>query len=190
MFQNIGPSYLSALIPPTVNALSTYNLRNANNIQTIDSRTSLYYNSFLPSVIRDWNNLPLDTRNSDSLISFKRSLSDNLGVVPKHYYIGNRRIQSLHTRLRTKCSSLNNDLFLKNITDSPLCRCGNIENAHHFFLVCSFYRDARADLMYTISRVTNVTLEILLFGDSTLSLDSNKIIFEAVHKYIKETKRF
>ena len=49
-------------------------MRNANDIQTIDSRTTLYYNSFLPSVIRDWNGLPHGNRNADSLNSFKRQI--------------------------------------------------------------------------------------------------------------------
>ena len=37
MFNNLSPEYLSSLIPPTVNTLSLYNLRNAQNIQTIYS---------------------------------------------------------------------------------------------------------------------------------------------------------
>ena len=46
MFNNLSPEYLSSLIPPTVNNISRYNLRNAHNIQTIDSRTTQYFNSF------------------------------------------------------------------------------------------------------------------------------------------------
>ena len=46
MFNNLSPEYLSSLIPPTVNTLSQYNLRNAQNIQTANSRTTQYFNSF------------------------------------------------------------------------------------------------------------------------------------------------
>ena len=60
MFSNLPPEYLSSLIPPTVNTLSEYNLRNAQNIQTVDSHSTLYFKLFLPSSIREWNNLPLD----------------------------------------------------------------------------------------------------------------------------------
>ena len=87
--------------------------------------------SFLPSVIREWNNLPLDVRNSDSVNSFKRRLNDRDRYIPKYYYSGNRKLQILHTRLPTGCCSINHDLFLKHITDSPLYRCGEIETTEH-----------------------------------------------------------
>ena len=60
MFNNLSPLYLCSLIPPTVDTQSSYNLRNAHNIRTIHSRTTQYFNSFLPSTIREWNTLPLD----------------------------------------------------------------------------------------------------------------------------------
>ena len=62
MFNNLSPEYRSSLIPPTVNTLSQYNLRNAQNIHTVNTRTTQYFNSFLPSSIREWNNLPLAVR--------------------------------------------------------------------------------------------------------------------------------
>ena len=50
---------------------SRYNLRNANDVRTINARTKQYFNSFLPSSIRDWNSLPEELRNSESVSSFK-----------------------------------------------------------------------------------------------------------------------
>ena len=50
-----------------------------------------------------------------------------------YFFVGDRRPQVLHTRLRTKCSALNYEIHLKNLTDTPLCRCGNIETSEHFF---------------------------------------------------------
>ena len=192
MVNNLSPSYLSSLVPQPVNAVSAYNLRNSNNIQNVPARSNYYYNSFLPSTIRDWNSLPVDTRNSESLASFKRKLNSRITrtFVPKYYYTGNRKLQVLHTRLRTNCSSLNHDLFLKNITDSPLCRCGGIENVEHFFMSCPLYFNQRADLITSISVHTTVSLPIVLHGNSMLSFDINSVIFEAVQKYIKDTKRF
>ena len=133
MVNHLTPLYLSSLIPPTVNETSRYNLRNANNISTINARTNQYFNSFLPSTIRDWN------RNSTSVASFKHTLNQTNISVPKYFYVGDRRPQVLHTRLRTKCSALNYEICLKNLTDTPLCRCGNIENSEHFFLQCRYY---------------------------------------------------
>ena len=115
MYHNLSPSYLSSLVPQPVSAASTYNLRNSNNIQNIPARTKYYYESFLPSTIRIWNELPLDTRNAESIISFKRKLNQGNVAVPKYYYTNNRKLQILHTRLRTNCSSLNHDLFEKKL---------------------------------------------------------------------------
>ena len=144
MFNNLSPEYLSSLIPPTVNTLSQYNLRNAQTIQTVNSRTTQYFNSFLPSSIREWNNLSLNVRNSDSVIIFERKLNSDIKAITRHFYAGNRRAQVLHTRLRTKCSSLNYDLFQKRITDSPLCLCGNVKNTDLYFMRCQLYRKQRA----------------------------------------------
>ena len=134
MFNNLSPEYLSSLIPPTVSNISRYNLCNAQNIQTIDSRTTQYFDSFLPSPIREWNNLSLDVRNSDSIMIFKRKLDSDIKSIPRYLYAGNRRAQVLHARLRTKCSSL----FQKRINDSPLCLCGNVENTDHYFVCVDF----------------------------------------------------
>ena len=58
MYYNVTPQYLSSLVPTLVQNVSHYNLRNADNLQTVPSRTTQYCNSFLPSVVRDWNSLP------------------------------------------------------------------------------------------------------------------------------------
>ena len=60
MINNQTPSYLSSLVPPLVGEESRYNLRNTENVQSLHARTKLYSESFLPSVIREWNSLPLE----------------------------------------------------------------------------------------------------------------------------------
>ena len=135
--------------------------------------------------------LPAEVRQVDSLDIFKQFLSRERERLPKYFYSGNRRGQLLHTRIRTNCSNLNNDLFLKHITDSPLCLCGNIENANHYFFVCPLYAHQRTILLNSISQYHNhLTLDILLFGEASLPDDDNKLIFETVQKYIIDTKRF
>ena len=133
MINDLSPQYLSGLVPATIDSSSNFNLRNSNNIHLVNARTSLYYNSFLPSAVRDWNSLPDDRRNVDSVIAFKNVLSRDKPIVPKHYLFGNRKEQILHTRLRTNCSVSNYDLYLKNIIDFPLCRCNNIETVNISF---------------------------------------------------------
>ena len=133
MINGLSPQYLSDLIPATIDSSSNYNLRNSNNIHLVNARTALYYSSFLPSVVRDWNNIPDDRRIVDSVIAFQNVLSRDKPIVPKHYLFGNRKEQILHTGLRTNCIVLNYDLYMKKNIDSPLCRCNNIETVNISF---------------------------------------------------------
>ena len=136
---NLIPNYLSSLIPSSVTEASNYNLRNSHDIRTVNARTSQYFSSFLPSTIREWNTLPESQRNSSTITSFKYHLNQPNSYIPKFYYVGERRVQILHTRLRTKCSSLNYYIFTKNLTDSPLCRSGSVEKTQHYHLQCHLY---------------------------------------------------
>ena len=110
--------------------------------------------------------------------------------MPDHYYIGSRKAQILITRIRTNCSSLNLDLFVKNITESPLCRCGSIKNAQHFFFHCEYFEVQRRELLNAISPYMNPSLKLWLTGDSTLLPHINNEITLKVHKYIIDTHRF
>ena len=101
IFSNLSPSYLSSLVPQPVNAASAYNLRNQKIFKACSHVLT----------IRDWSNIPLDTRNSGSIETFKRKLNHDATYVPKYYFTGNRKLQVLHTRLRTNCSSLHHDRF-------------------------------------------------------------------------------
>ena len=83
MYSNLTPDYLSSLVPSSVNEVSHYNLRNANDVQTINERTALYFNSFLPFVIREWNNIQYNNKYVDSVDSFKRHISRNKTPVLK-----------------------------------------------------------------------------------------------------------
>ncbi len=58
MKNGIVPNYLVDILPLEVDT-TRYNLRNSNNLQTVRSRTTLYYNSFLPATTRE---LELPTR--------------------------------------------------------------------------------------------------------------------------------
>jgi hypothetical protein len=90
MVNNVSPVYLSELVPGTVSNNVSYNLRNSQNIHVPFCRTSLYQNSFLPSVICEWNNLPANIRNAPSTESFKKLLHQNKPSTPKYYYSGSR----------------------------------------------------------------------------------------------------
>ena len=106
--------------------------------------------------------------------------------MPKYFFVGDRRPQVLHT----KCSALNYEIYLKNLTDTPLCHCGNIETSEHLFLQCRYYHRQRLEMIQTNSPLCHFTLDVLLFQDSSLSMNTNTSIFTAVQKFIIETKRF
>lgn len=130
------------------------------------------------------------TRHKMAVASFKHLLNTNLPHVPDYYFTGSRKLQILHTRLRTHCSSLSADLFDKNIVDSPLCYCGEIENCYHFFLSCHRYTNIRTELVNSISQYCNPTLHNILQGNQELPSDSNKSVFNAVQTFIAKSKRF
>ena len=82
------------------------------------------------------------------------------------------------------------DLYSKNITDSSLCSCGAVENAHHFFFTCPRYHEPRADMLDTLAFLPEVTLNLILYGDESICHENNVSIFSAVQKFIEKTKRF
>ena len=96
----------------------------------------------------------------------------------------------MHTRLRTNCSALNQQLFSKNIVDTDLCSCGSIENNYHFLFNCPKYTELRVELTRNLSPICTLSLKTLLFGDENLSNETNNVIFETVQKYILASKRF
>ena len=88
----------------------------------------------------------------------------------------------MHMCIRSNCSALNSDLFVKNIMDSASCTCGAIENAYHFFFNCGRYLTQRNDLLYELDFLPYVSLNILLYGHVS------KIIFESF-KLLKNSSK-
>ena len=107
---DLTPEYISDLLPLLVSDTKPYNLRNSDNIQTIRARTNLFFNSFLPSTIRAWNNLSEDIRNANTVTAFKYRLNRNRQIPPKYFNAGSGIGQILHAQLRMECSSLNSHL--------------------------------------------------------------------------------
>ena len=114
LFYNICPDYLASLVSATVGSVSTYPLRNSSDLQTLHTVFSSLLSSFLPSAVRDWNELPEHTRNSPSLNIFKNRLNPNLISPPRYYNTGKRLVQIYHAKLRTACSPLRQHMHSKN----------------------------------------------------------------------------
>ena len=88
MQNDLSPDYLRSLVPATVGSTSSYPLRNASNLQSLHANSQLYYNSFLPSAVRDWNELPEQFRNSPSFSVFKKKINANVNTPPLYYNTG------------------------------------------------------------------------------------------------------
>jgi hypothetical protein len=184
-----APYYLQSLLPDTVGASSQYPLINASHLQSIYARTASYSHSFLPTV-SDWNSLPEELRNAESIHSFNKHINSDRPIQNPLFSYGKRRSQILHTRIRTNCSALNEHLFRRNVVASPLCQCGQRESPFHYFLECQLYINIRAELLNTISIYSVPSVQTILYGDSILNYQTNTNIAEAVHKYIIDSKRF
>ena len=187
------PTYISNLIPPTVGNSSQYNLRNSHNVMTPAAHTTTYQRSCIPSAINLWNNLDLEIRQMPSLSSFCYALkSQNLpDKVPQCYIKGNRKLSILHARIRNRCSDLYQDLVINHLRDDPICDCHDgAENAEHYFFRCYLYTEQRIHLFNETRRFHPLNIETLLFGRQDLSCKNNCTIFLAVQKCIKDSSRF
>ena len=109
--------YLQSLIPLMVQITTSYNLRNSSDVRNIQVRTNIIFNSFFPSTIRAWNELPEETKTAPSVASFKYRLNRYLinPPPPEYFNCGYRIGQIMHAKLRIRmeCRSLNAHLCRK-----------------------------------------------------------------------------
>ena len=83
------------------------------------------------------------------------------------------------------------DLFRVHLANDPGCICGcAFEDAIHYILECCLYNEAREELKLRLVFLNELKIEVLLFGDDTLTEKQNLQIFKSVQLYIKRTKRF
>ena len=203
LFYNIihgnAPNYLNELIPPTIQSISTYPLRNGSDIMVPFCRLSTTYDSFIPSTIREWNALDPSVRNIDTASKFKNALkreaSKNKPKVPTYYSTGPRRLNVLLTQLRCNASFLNWDLSRVNIINDSSCQCGfSREDSHHYFFDCPIYIQARRTLIANLEWLPaecTINLNLLTCGNNDiLSVEENNLVFKRVYDYIKKSKRF
>ena len=188
----LAPEYLYELLPPENHQYIRYNLRNNNNISVPYTRLETYKRSFFPFSIRLWNSLSKEIRGATSLTEFKTSLHQQDKEANVLYYYGERWAQVHHARLRIGCSKLKADLCYKlHVINNSICACSHpIEDANHFFLSCPLYNDIRQELFTDILKFTQVNLKNILYGDDTQDLQTNKMIFDAVHKFMISSQRF
>lgn len=189
--QGEAPGYLTGILNE-IDIPRHYVLRNSNDIRVPFCRLESYKKSFFPRAISLWNDLPQHVRNASSLNTFKLSLKKESDDFLLLYYYGDRWPAVHHARMRIGCSKLNYDLYHNlHVVESPTCRCGNgDETAEHYFLHCPLWTEFRPDLLRTVANIVPLTVQNLIFGNRGVDMESNKVLFGAVHTYITETGRF
>ena len=191
MKADLTPLYLSQLLPVQANDTS-YLLRNTCNIRTPFTRLETFRRSFIPSAVRLWNRLDKNVREESTINGFKFAIRSENPEVNVLYFYGQRWAAVHHARIRMGCSKLKYHLcYNLHVIDDASCPCGAVyETPYHFFFECSNYNDLRIELRRKIEEHTDYTLSIILHGDKQLSAEINMMIFDAVHNYITDSKRF
>ena len=185
-----SPNYLSDLLPPLVSSINPYHRRNPLERRVPAYRTETYRKSFFPSTTHLWNELPTYVKEFQSICQFKNYLRSEDLVIPPYYYLGNRKDQIVHCRLRLNISDLNADLCRRHLRHDSSCSCHfPEENAEHFLLHCTNYTNQRAATLHSLPPQYKTT-ETLLSGNLALSVEENEIIFLTVQSFIKLSERF
>ena len=101
-----APKYVTDLLPKSISNLTNYNLRTQSNLRIPRMKLQSAKKSFIPYATSLWNNLPLSTRQTQSLNIFKNK------IIPKTTISNYNRLCSgyygrLLTRLRLGLSGLN-----------------------------------------------------------------------------------
>ena len=123
IINGLAPDYLCSIFPGATGNRTNYPLRNALDRDIIARRTELFPNSFIPSSVSLWNNLPHELKTLQSVSLFKSKIiqSFNISKVPEYHFVGNRQLSVLHTRIRNNCSDLQLELFNKHVSDNAFC---------------------------------------------------------------------
>ena len=190
-----APQFIQNCLPQTAGNRTSYNLRHQHNLLHFRTRTAIHNNSFFPSTVRLWNQLPLEIREAEHVSIFKCLLDKHYKVTKKNqlFSIGNRRTASIHARLRMGSVQLNNYLHRIGVKESSNCSYGaEIEDIYiyHFFFICPTYNNIRIDLHETVIRLAPFTLKTVLYGSDECTFENNVKIFKAVHSYIEKSRRF
>ena len=189
------PYYLKNLLPQRTLLPDGRNLRSdANDLLPVPfARTESFRRSFFPYCIRMWNKVEKDIRDKPTLNTFKSSFKRKKKFYKKLFYLGERWPAIQHARLRIGCSKLNAHLCDNlHVIESSQCVCGYpVEDPYHFFFICPCFNAQRETFLNTLGTVSNnITIQTLFYGDSNNTIHNNEVMFEAVHKYIVETRRF
>jgi hypothetical protein len=193
IMNNKAPQYLTDMTPKQVGNRTNYMLRNRGELDLPVTRINCLANSFFPAATRLWNETSLEMKNLPSVSAFKAAHA-RLRTKPNPLvYYGGRLEACMQARMRIRNSPLKDHLANElHVIDNPLCDCGSgaIENVDHFFFECAIYEPQRRELNNSLLPFVINNSDYLLNGVPNQDHLDNIHIFSAVHKYIRDTKRF
>ena len=193
-----APNYLINLIPKHNQTIRTRN----GHIPIFHCRTDCFKYSFFPSTLKDWFNLDNNIGNSESISVFKSRLLSLIRPVQNSVFnIFEPKGLILLTHLRLGFSHLNEHRFRHNFENciNSSCSCSLVaEDTLHYLLQCHHFSQYRFDLMNSVKSVLdnfeslsdNDKKNILLYGDSRLGNNKNKVILEATLNCIQNSGVF
>ena len=184
------PNYLNEILPPLLSEINRYHLRRPLERDHFTWDIERFRTSFFPSTTDIWNNLPEHIQGGDSIGKLKHYLSKDDHFVPEIFFIGNRKAQIIHCKLRLGMSDLSQDMVNRHLTNNATCVCGSqSESARHYLLQCPTYEIVRDNTINKLP-LPHQSIETLLNGNLQLHQTENMAIFRAVHEFILETGRF
>ena len=196
----LTPDYLKTPVPLPHRHL--YPTRSGNDLPFMKWLTQPYRNSFYPDVVKSWNLLDPDLRQTASLSKFKTDLLKLIRAPKKSIFnIHDPKGVKRLFQLRVGLSPLRHHKKKYNFRDTPtdICRCkASAETTEHFLIHCAFYAEARSTMFQEIRPLLNVLnmqndnmlTTFLLYGNNTLSVEENKAVLSATLKFIHQSARF
>ena len=132
-------------------------------MRSLRTRTNLYFNSFFPSTIRAWNELPNEIKGASTVSAFKYQLNKHKKPPPMYFHVGTRKGQILHTRICMECSSLNSHLYSKKYYQTVRPVLVEALEALIIFFLCPIYRHTRSTYLSNVLQTHNT--HELLYGN-------------------------
>ena len=175
--------------------LQTVGERNPRARRRTDDYTLLPTNSeqlrksFLPTAIREWNDLHADFREAQSAVALKNKLKHKPRPNKVYGEEYDRGAAINLTRLRCHNGNLNENLYNKQISVSPNCTCGAMESDTHYFETCRLFQDEREEAKPDVDGLPWTT-EYLYHGSLNLTEEENIRLTRAAQKFIILMKRF
>ena len=115
----------------------------------------------------------------------------SLNKIPNYFLGGKRKFSVLHARLRSSCSSLNQDLYDNHLRQDTICTCLRVnETAEHYFFKYEHFVEQRIHLFRETRDFHPLNVDMLLKAKDWLSDSDNFRLFQSVQNYIHATGRF